>query len=146
MKLLNARLKTLCVMKKTRRLVMIKIGIYLRPALISPFLITVTSIAENSEVTKRLTTVNIRKSRWLTPTLIEVSPLEATVEYPEASEMGYFGEVRIPFVVRPDARRPAPDARSPTPIEVRVSYQACTESECLAPAEHVFTAVLEPAP
>jgi hypothetical protein len=65
--------------------------------------------------------------RWLTPTHVETRPLKSRVEYPRADELGYFGEVKIPFFID--------SAKSGSEFEVRVSFQACTESECLQPEE-----------
>jgi uncharacterized protein YyaL (SSP411 family) len=75
-------------------------------------------------------------ARWLVPTKIAVNGVKADVSYPAAIEDRYEGEVEIPFVVH------LPNGESGAEFELVVSYQACTESECLAPAEKVFSAVV----
>ena len=76
-------------------------------------------------------------ARWLIPTTVEVRPLKAEVQYPEASNDQYVGEVRIPF------RIPFTGSR-PEEFEVKLTYQACTETECLSPVEKLFGGVVLP--
>jgi len=73
--------------------------------------------------------------RWLTPTKIETTPVKSRVEYPPAQELGYFGELKVPFFID--------SAKSGTEFEVRVSFQACTENECLQPEEKAFGVRIE---
>jgi len=75
-------------------------------------------------------------ARWLVPTKIEVNGLKAEVSYPEAVDDRYRGVVVIPFKVE------LPKGESGAEFELVVSFQACTESECLSPAEKVFSAVV----
>jgi uncharacterized protein len=74
-------------------------------------------------------------ARWLTPTEVRVEGLRGDVQYPQAENDQYVGEVRIPFTVE------IPEGRRDAEFEVRVSYQACTESECLLPKERALEAV-----
>jgi hypothetical protein len=75
-------------------------------------------------------------ARWLTPTKVQVKGAKAEITYPDAVEDQYRGQIEIPFKVHLQA------GQSGTEFEMVVSYQACTESECLSPAEKVFTAVV----
>lgn len=75
-------------------------------------------------------------ARWLAPTKVEIQPLKAEVSYPEAVNDRFEGQVVISF------RVPLPKGESGAEFEVKVSYQACTESECKAPAEKTFGCVV----
>lgn len=75
-------------------------------------------------------------ARWLTPTRVEIRPIKAEVSYPAATNDRFEGEVVIPFVVQ------LPSGEEGADFEITVTYQACTESECLLAQEKVFTAVL----
>jgi uncharacterized protein YyaL (SSP411 family) len=75
-------------------------------------------------------------ARWLTPTRVDVRPLKAAVEYPAASNDRYEGDLVIPFDVQ------LPAGEDGAEFEVKVSYQACTESECQLAAEKTFGAVI----
>lgn len=75
-------------------------------------------------------------ARWLTPTALAFQPMKAEVDYPEAVNYAYEGEVRIPF------RIALPAGSTGEEFEVRVSYQACTDTECLAPAEKTLSGVV----
>jgi hypothetical protein len=75
-------------------------------------------------------------ARWLTPTKIQVKGAKAEITYPEAVDDKYEGQIEIPFAVH------LPTGESGIEFELTLSYQACTESECLAPTEKVFTAVV----
>ncbi len=74
--------------------------------------------------------------RWLVPTSVEVDPGLAEANYPPSEELGYFGEVRIPFSVR--------GVRAGAEVEVRVSYQACTDRECFEPETATLDARIRP--
>jgi hypothetical protein len=74
-------------------------------------------------------------ARWLTPTRVETQPVKATIEYPAAQADQYTGEVVIPFTVQ------IPPGQEAVEFELKVSYQACTETECLLPTERRFDAV-----
>lgn len=73
-------------------------------------------------------------ARWLVPTQVSASPAELACEYPPAVNDRYEGEVAIPARVRYPGR--------PLEFELRVSYQACTERECLLPTEKAFDMVV----
>ncbi|AIE87523.1 DUF255 domain-containing protein [Fimbriimonas ginsengisoli] len=75
-------------------------------------------------------------ARWLTPTKVEIRPASATVSYPAAVDDRYVGEISIPFQVE------LPRGKSDAEFEVRVSFQACTETECQLAEERVFGAVV----
>jgi uncharacterized protein YyaL (SSP411 family) len=75
-------------------------------------------------------------ARWLVPTKVEIRGLKAEVKYPEAIDDQYRGQIVLPFEVQ------LPNGESGAEFELTVSYQACTDSECLAPSEKVFTAVV----
>ncbi len=74
-------------------------------------------------------------ARWLTPTRVTVRPLKAEVAYPEESGVGYVGRVEIPVTVT------LPPGESGADLEIVVTYQPCTDRECLAPVERVLGAV-----
>ncbi len=74
-------------------------------------------------------------ARWLTPTRVVVRPLTAKIVYPPEDGMGYVGRLEIPFTVT------LPAGESGADLEVVVSYQPCTDSECLAPIEKTLSAV-----
>ena len=74
-------------------------------------------------------------ARWLTPTRVAVRPLKAEVAYPEESGIGYVGRVEIPVTVA------LPSGESGADLEIVVTYQPCTDRECLAPVERVLCAV-----
>ncbi|MBI3722048.1 MAG: hypothetical protein HY248_05795, partial [Fimbriimonas ginsengisoli] len=73
-------------------------------------------------------------ARWLTPTSVEISPMVGEVDYPPGDE--YSGRVEIPFRVRLD------DGVVGAEFEVTITYQACTQSECLAPQEVTLNGVV----
>jgi len=75
-------------------------------------------------------------ARWLVPTKIEIQGVKADIKYPDATEDQYRGQVEIPFLVH------LPKGESGAEFELTVSYQACTDSECLAAAEKRFNAVV----
>jgi uncharacterized protein YyaL (SSP411 family) len=75
-------------------------------------------------------------ARWLTPTSLTFDPIRADVDYPAGSDDAYEGETRIPFVVH------LPSDSSGEEFEIRVKYQACTDTECLLPTEKVLHGVL----
>ncbi len=79
---------------------------------------------------------NTPPARWLTPTKIQVQGAKAEISYPPSVDEQYTGNIEIVFSVQ------LPSGESGIEFEMVVSYQACTESECLAPAEKVFTAVV----
>jgi uncharacterized protein YyaL (SSP411 family) len=75
-------------------------------------------------------------ARWLTATAVEVNPVKSEVSYPSAAGDRYEGEVRIPI------RLQLPPGESGADFEVRVTYQACTESECQLPETKTFGGVI----
>ncbi len=75
-------------------------------------------------------------ARWLVPTTLTFEGIRAEVAYPAATNDRYEGRVEIPFTVY------LPTGESGADFEIVVSYQACTEAECLAPAEKRFSAVV----
>lgn len=75
-------------------------------------------------------------ARWLTPTRVDVRPLKATVTYPAGDRDRYEGELTIPFEVA------LPSGERAAEFEVKVGYQACTESECQLATEKTFGAVV----
>ncbi|HEY0866297.1 MAG TPA: DUF255 domain-containing protein [Fimbriimonas sp.] len=75
-------------------------------------------------------------ARWLVPTLVAVAGVPAQVRYPETRDDHYYGEVAIPFRVT------LPPGAKDAEFEVKVGYQACTESECLLAQERTFTGVV----
>jgi uncharacterized protein len=75
-------------------------------------------------------------ARWLTPTRVSIKPISGDVAYMPAENDRYEGRVEIPFSVR------LPDKEGGADFEVIVSYQACTESECLLPEEKTISAVV----
>jgi uncharacterized protein len=75
-------------------------------------------------------------ARWLTPTRLEVQPLRAVVGYPEGTDDRYEGTLQIPVTLE------LPAGESGAEFEIKVSYQACTETECQAPAEKTLSGVL----
>lgn len=75
-------------------------------------------------------------ARWLTPTRVEVRPLKATVTYPEAHNDRYEGDLTVTLDVL------LPPNEGGAEFEVKVGYQACTESECQLATEKTFGAVI----
>jgi hypothetical protein len=75
-------------------------------------------------------------ARWLVPTKLDIRPVTGVVAYPPASNDRYEGRVEIPFTAE------LPNGESGADFEIVVTYQACTESECLLPQEKVLNAVV----
>ena len=75
-------------------------------------------------------------ARWLTPTKISITPVSSEISYVPATNDRYEGQVEIPFQVQLPERQEGAD------FEVAVTYQACTESECLLPEEKKISAVV----
>ena len=75
-------------------------------------------------------------ARWLTPTRVSIKPIEGQAAYGPATDDRYEGRVEIPFEVK------LPDKEEGADFEVLVSYQACTDSECLLPEEKAISAVV----
>jgi len=75
-------------------------------------------------------------ARWLVPTKVGVEGLKANVKYPEGSGDQYVGLIEIPVEMQ------IPAGESGAEFELTVSFQACTDSECLAPQEKRFSGVL----
>jgi DsbC/DsbD-like thiol-disulfide interchange protein len=67
---------------------------------------------------------------------VDVQPVSAEVQYPPARNDRYEGRVEIPFKVR------LPENEQGADFEIKVSYQACTESECLLPQEKRLNGVV----
>ena len=74
-------------------------------------------------------------ARWLTPTKLEVRPISGVAQYPPANDDRYEGVVEIPFTVQ------IPNNESGADFELVVSYQACTDLECLLPQEKTLNCV-----
>jgi uncharacterized protein len=73
-------------------------------------------------------------ARWLSPTKVTGSePIR--VDYPEAPADRYEGEVRIPVEIK------LPVGASAVEVELKVAWQACTDTECLPPKEQAFEVV-----
>jgi hypothetical protein len=75
-------------------------------------------------------------ARWLTPTRLDIRPLKSKIDYPAAVNDRFEGLVVIPFRVQ------LPTGESGAEFEVKVSYQACTESECQLPSERTLDGVV----
>jgi uncharacterized protein len=75
-------------------------------------------------------------ARWLTPTLVAVEPLKAEIDYPAAKNDQYEQEVVIPFKVE------LPSGQSAAEFELQVTYQPCTDQECLLPVDRKFDCVV----
>jgi len=75
-------------------------------------------------------------ARWLTPTKLEIKGVQSTITYPEPTEDRYVGAIEIPFTVV------LPRGQSGAEFELVVRYQACTDTECRAPEEKVFSAAV----
>ncbi len=73
-------------------------------------------------------------AKWLTPTKLDFKPVDAEIAYPDGET--YKGEVRIPFSIA------FPTGESGAEFEVTVSYQACTETECLLPGSITLAGVI----
>jgi uncharacterized protein len=79
---------------------------------------------------------NTPPARWLTPTSLTFQPVKAEIEYPTGIDDVYEGQTRIPFTVK------LPSGSSGEEFEVRVSFQPCTDTECLLPQEKVLSGVI----
>ncbi|MFQ3677620.1 MAG: DUF255 domain-containing protein [Fimbriimonadaceae bacterium] len=75
--------------------------------------------------------------RWLTATEVRFEGIPGNVSWPEATDMGYFGTVRVPFEVRAEAG----EVRE---FQVLVRFQACTDTSCLEPEEKTFAMAVRP--
>lgn len=69
--------------------------------------------------------------RWLIPTRVEAEGAEAYASYPEGEADRYEGDVEIPLRIKP--------SEIPQVVHLKVTYQPCTETECLAPEEKRLT-------
>ncbi len=78
---------------------------------------------------------NTPPARWLVPTELVFEGARATVIYPAGENEQYLGEFEIPFEV---------SVSEPTEFEVRVKFQACTNTECLAADDILLDGVLLP--
>lgn len=72
--------------------------------------------------------------RWLIPTQLNVQPLPFEVQYPASSELGFDGEIVIPFKVRTEGKD--------REFELTLTYQACTDTECQEPVDVRFDCVI----
>ncbi len=63
--------------------------------------------------------------KWLVPLKIEFNGLKGTVEYPDSDEFGIVGKAEIQFAVQMTVKADIEEC------EISVSFQACTDSECL---------------
>jgi hypothetical protein len=68
--------------------------------------------------------------RWLTPTSVRAEGHVVRACYPQAEELGFFGKLVIAVEIE--------DAKPGSEVELTVSFQACTDSECLAPEERAL--------
>lgn len=75
-------------------------------------------------------------ARWLTPTKVEIRGVKGTVTYPQSNNDRFEGDIQIDFTAT------LPQGESGVEFEIAVSFQACTETECQAPQEKVFTVVV----
>ena len=75
-------------------------------------------------------------ARWLVPTKLSFNGVKGQASYPVSMDDQFRGEVPIGFAVE------LPKGESGAEFEIKVSWQACTESECQAPQEKTFTAVV----
>ena len=75
-------------------------------------------------------------ARWLTPTRVSIKPIIGEATYGPSENDRYEGRVEIPFKVHLPEREDGAD------FEVLISYQACTDSECLLPQEKAISAVV----
>lgn len=75
-------------------------------------------------------------ARWLTPTRVEVQGALGTVRYPAAPDDQYTGVLEIPVEMR---LKPGEEGAE---YEAKVTWQACTDSECLLPQEKTFSGVI----
>jgi uncharacterized protein YyaL (SSP411 family) len=64
-------------------------------------------------------------ARWIVPTQLKIRPLESKIEYPPTKEESYEGEIVIPIQIK------LPSGSSGEEYEIEVSFQACTDRECL---------------
>jgi hypothetical protein len=62
----------------------------------------------------------------LTATSVKVKDFEATVTFPECSGNRYVGKVEIPITI-------ALEGEKPSLVELSVSWQLCSETECYGP-------------
>ncbi|MCC7229471.1 MAG: hypothetical protein IT203_03690, partial [Fimbriimonadaceae bacterium] len=76
-------------------------------------------------------------ARWLTPTAIQFEPPIGRAIYPEGIDDRYVGNLLIPIEIR------LLNGESGADVQLTVSYQACTESECLLPEEIKFNLIVE---
>lgn len=74
-------------------------------------------------------------ARWLIPTEVKFEGVRAQVDYPAGENDRYEGVIEIPFKI-------SVKANETQEFEVRIRYQACTETECLSPEEAVFDGVV----
>lgn len=75
-------------------------------------------------------------ARWLTPTQLRFQGIEPEVRYPKGADDQFTGTVEIEF---------SGNATTSTEFQVTVQFQACTDTECLAPDDIVLDGVLLPA-
>lgn len=71
---------------------------------------------------------------WLHPTQLRLEGVLGEAGIPEAVDDRYTGDVQIPLRIRTSAPKVT------TEFSLRISFQACTDSECLPPEERVVTA------
>lgn len=79
---------------------------------------------------------NTPPARWLVPTELEFEGIRPQVQYPAGANDQYEGTIEIPFSIE--------TVSSPTEFEVRVKFQACTDTECLAADEVMLSGVFLP--
>ncbi len=77
--------------------------------------------------------------KWLIPLRIDFNGLMGSVEYPDSDDSGIIGEFEVPFAVQMTGKSDIEEC------EISVTYQPCTESECL-PEETRRLALLVRAP
>lgn len=70
-------------------------------------------------------------ARWLRPTELRASPMTIEVDYPKGEADEYRGEVRLPFRLLGRGE-----------FELRLTFQMCSDRECLEPGEIAMDGVV----
>jgi uncharacterized protein len=76
-------------------------------------------------------------ANWLVPTSIQMEPLAFQAHFPDAPGERYEGVVEIPIEIN------LPAGVGVAEFELTVRFQACTETECLAPEERKLTGLVQ---
>lgn len=75
-------------------------------------------------------------AKWLIPTALSFEPLTAEAHFPDGEEDKYTGSLEVPFEISLGPNQLGSE------FEVKVSFQACTDSECLQPEEKTLSGVV----